>query len=98
MSEIIERFKQDLAEVAWRDLRIHLQRDAIIIVDQALDLIAVAEAVAGDDKPRVEGWIAAAQLQKPSTDQIGAWERELEKPFRMLIVQPFILVQPITHA
>lgn len=98
MSEIVERFKQDLAEVPWKDLRIHLQRDAIIIVAAELDLVEVAEAVARDDKQSVEGWIAAEQLLKPTAEQAEAWEGELEKPFRMLIVQPFILVQPTEHA
>ena len=32
MSELTERFMKELAEVGWRDLRIHLQRDAIVTV------------------------------------------------------------------
>lgn len=98
MSDTIERFKQDLAEVGWKDLRIHLQRDAIIMVAQELDLVEVATVVAADDKLKVADWIGEGQLQKPSAEQVQAWEAELEKPFRMLIVQPFILVQPVNHA
>lgn len=98
MSEIIERFKQDLAVVPWKDLRIHLQRDAIIIVADELELVSVAVAVSADDKAKVEGWIAGGQLVKPTAEQIESWETELEKPFRLLIVQPFILVQMVEHA
>jgi len=98
MSELAERFKSDLAEVTWKDLRIHLQRDAIIIVADELDLVTVAVAVADDDKAKVEGWIGAGQLVKPMVEQAEAWEAELDKPFRILIVQPFILVQPVNHA
>lgn len=98
MSDIVERFKQDVAEVPWKDLRIHLQRDAIIIVAAELDLIEVAVAVANDDKQTVEEWIAAEQLLKPTAEQVKTWEGVLEKPFRMLIVQPFILVQSVDHA
>lgn len=98
MSEKVDCFKRDLAEVPWKDLRIHLQRDAIIIVADELELVSVAVAVAEDDQTQVEGWIAAGQLVKPSAEQVAAWEAELEKPFRMLIVQPFILVQMVTHA
>lgn len=98
MPELIERFTQDLAEVHWKDLRVHLQRDALITLSADLDLIAVATAVARDETARVEAWIAAGQLEKPSAEQIRAWEQELEKPFRMLIVQPYILVQAVTHA
>ncbi|MBE9487269.1 MAG: DUF2288 domain-containing protein [Chloroflexi bacterium] len=98
MSEIVESFQQALAEVGWKDLRIHMQRDAIILVDAALDLIDTAVAVATDDKGRVDGWIAAGQLVKPTAEQIAAWETTLDKPFRMLIVQPFILAQMVENA
>lgn len=98
MSDFAEQFKQDLAVVPWKDLRIHLQRDAIIIVAEELDLIETAIAVAEDDKAKVEGWIADQLLVKPSADQIGTWEKQLEKPFRLLIAQPFILVQMVAHA
>lgn len=98
MSEKVESFKRDLAEVHWRELKIHLQRDAIITVAQALDIIDVAVAVADDDKEMVEGWIESEQLAKPTEEQLKGWEKTQEKPFRMLIVQPFILVQEVVDA
>lgn len=98
MTEMVESFKQDLAEVPWKELRIHLQRDAIIIVADALDLVTVAVAVTEDDKSKVEEWISAGQLVKPTAEQATAWESDLEKPFRVLIVQPYILVQMVMHA
>jgi len=98
MSEQIESFKRDLAEVCWRELKIHLQRDAIITVSTTLDIITVAEAVANDNKEAVEGWIGNKQLGKPTEDQLNSWEKTQEKSFRMLIVQPFILLQDILDA
>jgi hypothetical protein len=98
MSELVERFTKDLAVVCWKDLRIHLQRDVIITLADGLDMVTAATAVARDDKPQVEAWIAAGQLGKPTADQLESWEQEPDKPFRMLIVQPFILVQAIAHA
>jgi len=98
MSGMIESFKRDLAEVSWRELKIHLQRDAIIIVADPIDLIAAAVAVADDDKDQVAAWIAAGQLGKPSEKQLESWEQEMEKRFQMLIVQPYILVQGVMDA
>ena len=98
MSEQIESFKRDLAEVCWRELKIHLQRDAIITVSTALDIITVAEAVANDNKAAVADWIDNNQLGKPTEDQLKSWEENQEKPFKMLIVQPFILIQDILDA
>ena len=98
MSGMIESFKCDLAEVSWRELRIHMQRDAIIIVSTELDLVAVGVAVADDDKAQVETWVASGQLSKPIEKQLESWEQEPAKRFQMLIVQPFILVQDICDA
>lgn len=98
MSKIAEQFREDLAVVPWKDLRIHLQRDAIVIVAAELDLVETATAVAEDDKSKVDRWITAGWLVKPTTEQVTAWETELDKPFRLLIVQPFILVQMVLHA
>ncbi len=98
MSEIVKSFKRDLAEVSWRELKIHLQRDAIIVVATDLDLIDVAVAVAEDEKVLVEAWIAENQLGKPTENQLKQWEEESDNRFKMLIVQPFILVQDICDA
>jgi len=98
MSNVIEQLKLDLAEVPWKDVRIHLQRDSIVLVADSLALLDVAVAVAEDNKPLVEGWIADGALTKPTAEQISAWESQLDKPFQMLIVQPFILLQATLHA
>lgn len=98
MSGMVESFKRDLAEVNWRELKIHLQRDAIIIVSSELDLVEVGVSVADDDKASVEAWIAANLLGKPTEVQLKKWEQETDRLFQMLIVQPYILVQDIHDA
>ena len=98
MSGMVESFKRDLAEVNWRELKIHLQRDAIIIVSAELDLIDVGVAVADDDKTLVETWVTSNQLNKPTETQLKSWEQNPEQRFQMLIVQPFILIQDISDA
>jgi len=98
MAEMVESFKRDLAEVSWRELKIHLKRDAIIVVAADLDLIDVAVAVASDDKSLVEVWIGEDQLGKPTEEQLKSWEEESDYRFKMLIVQPFILVQNVCDA
>ena len=98
MSEMVKSFERDLAEVAWRELKIHLQRDAIITVAEKLDIIAVSVAIAEDDGGKVEGWITAEQLGKPTEEQLKNWEQNQDKKFRMLIVQPYILIQEVFNA
>ena len=98
MSEARLRFEKDLAEVDWKALRIHLQRDALILVAPQLDLVTVACKVAADATAEVEAWITQQLLQKPSAEQLQSWEAHLDKPFRMLIAAPYILIQEVCHA
>ncbi len=90
-----KRFECDLAEVCWRELRVHVRRDALVTVAPHLDLVSVARAVAADDTGQVEGWIVAGQVAKPTAAELKKWESALDTPFLMLIVQPYILIQVV---
>lgn len=95
MTEVEKRFERDLATVCWRELRVHLQRDAIVTVDPDLDIITAATAVAHDETERVAGWIDNQLLGKPTAPQLQQWEGDLDREFKMLIVQPYIFVQDV---
>ena len=94
MDDIRTKLQAELATVDWRALRVQLRRDSVILVAPPLDLVEVAACVAQDRTAEVAGWIATGQLRKPGVAELAAWEREMDKPFRMLIVAPYVLVQP----
>lgn len=96
MTELRERLRRDLAEVRWGDLRAHARRDALILVDGGVDLVEAAVAVAGDDRERVAAWIAAGVLGKPTREAIESWEALPTAIFRVSILQPYVLAQPVT--
>ncbi len=77
----------------FADLRAHLARDAVIVVDASLDLLDVGEALALDDEPRVAAWIAAGLIGKPSLQALERWARTEGPAWTSLVVQPFVLVR-----
>ena len=83
--------KIDLTD--WFALRAHLERGGVIVVDNLLDLVEVAVAVAGDDVKRIEEWVSKGLVGKPSAQEIEQWDAEQGKEFLCLIVSPFVLVQ-----
>ena len=93
----MDGFRKKLLEemdiVDWRALRNHLRRDSVILIAPELDLVEVAWCVAKDRSAAVAGWVAAGQLRKPGLEELAFWERQLEKPFRVLIVAPYVLIQ-----
>ena len=82
-----------MGPVSFGDLRPHVARDAVIVVDAKLDILDVGVAIAKDDKPSVEAWIASGRLKKPSKDDLERWSRVQGAGFVAVIVAPFVLVR-----
>ena len=93
MDDLRTKLQEELDTAAWRDLRTQLRRDSLILIAPPLDLVEVAWCVARDRSAAVAEWIASGQLRKPEHEELAAWERQLDKPFRVLIVAPYVLIQ-----
>ena len=89
--------KEELAltidESEWSWLRPHLERGALVLVADSLDLADAALKVAADDSTTIEQWINDGKIGKPSESQILHWNEEKQKKFAMLIVSPYVLIQ-----
>ncbi len=83
----------DLAE--WKLLMPHLNRDALVVVAPGLDLLEAGLAVAQDEVQTIQGWLSQNRLAKPSAAQIETWNESPDRKFRILIVQPYVLIQEI---
>ncbi|WP_129574306.1 MULTISPECIES: DUF2288 domain-containing protein [Sorangium] len=88
-----EQLAKTLGEVFWTDLRAHVARDGIILVAADLDLLDVGEAVAANDAAKVQAWIAAGKLTKPTAEDLTRWPLQLDLRFLSLVVAPFVLVR-----
>jgi hypothetical protein len=93
MDDLRQKLQEELDTVDWRALRTQLRRDNVILIAPELDLVEVAWCVAKDRSAAVADWVAAGQLRKPGLAELASWERQLEKPFRVLIVAPYVLIQ-----
>lgn len=88
-----EQLLASMGPIELADLRGHLARDGVIVVDASLDLLVVAEAVARDDKDEVGVWIAKGLLGKPSLETVARWSRAPAPALVSVVVQPFVLVR-----
>ena len=95
MEEIRKKLEEDMADVNWNDIKPHAQRDAVIVVNETLNLLDVGVAIAQDDKKAVEHWITEQLISKPSNQQLSDWNIDQTQLFKTLIVQPFVLVQSV---
>lgn len=88
-----ETLAATLGPIEFSDLRSHLARDVVIVVDRSLDVLDVGEALASDDKIQVAAWIAAGLLGKPSPELLERWAKITGPGWTSLVVQPFVLVR-----
>ncbi len=94
-----EKLRAQLDTTTWRDLRTHVARGAVFSIAPALDIVAVAIAVAEDDTEQVRAWLDANELSRPSAETMAIWERSLDAAmFRCLVVAPYVLIQRVTDA
>jgi hypothetical protein len=82
-------------EAEWEWIKPHLDRDAVIVVSPRLDLGDAGAKIAGDDTETVKIWLAQNVLAKPTAEQIAIWAREPHRRFKVLVVQPYVLIQEI---
>jgi hypothetical protein len=95
MSDLREKLQENLDEAEWEWLIPHVQKDAVIVVTENLDLLDVGEAIASDNIPSVQHWIDEQLLAKPTVDQVGEWNLNRNKRFNALIVEPYIIIKEI---
>jgi hypothetical protein len=87
------RLGETRGTVLYPDLRAHLERDAVFVVSDAVDLIDAAVAVAMDDVATVGRWIESSELRKPTADERDHWCVAVGRRWQAIVVQPFVLVQ-----
>lgn len=80
-------------EVQWRWLKNQYEQGSLILVDQSLELTMVEERLAADDTRTVQAWLASHLITRPTAEQVAAWDQEPARPFSMIVVRPFVLIQ-----
>lgn len=67
-STLYAKLLGETAVISWAELQPFFARGALLQVDAALDLVEVAEALAGDDREKVAAWLSGGGLSKVGED------------------------------
>ncbi|MEE4277223.1 MAG: DUF2288 domain-containing protein [Halieaceae bacterium] len=85
-------FHAQTARIAFTELQRFFAAGQLVLVAAGLDLVQVAVALAEDDAPRFERWIAAGQVAAVSDEQARMWLAE-DAALWAVVAQPWVLVQ-----
>jgi len=87
-----DKLAGELMETGFKELAPHFARGALVLVASDLSLLDVAEAVARDQRERVEAWLSSKRIWRATDDDAKRALTE-EQKLRFVIVQPWVLAQ-----
>lgn len=91
-STLYTKLLGETAVISWQELQPFFARGAVLRVEDNLDLVAVAEALAEDDKRRITQWLASGELRK--LEVLDAEDYLARDPqLWAVVVAPWVLVQ-----
>lgn len=96
-AELKSRLNQETSKLRWTELQRHYAGGNVVVVDEALDLIAAAIAIARDDTAAVSKWMADSRLARVSDIQAAAW-LQVDLEMWAVVVKPWVLVQRVERA
>ena len=89
MDDIYKQLSGQVLLANWIDLGIHIDNGHVFRVPNEVDIVMIAHAIATDQKRVIEAWLKSGFLCRIS--ERNAYDKE--DLLRMLIVQPFVVVQ-----
>ena len=91
-STLYAKLLGETAAISWQELQPVFARGALLWVEGTQDLVAVAQAVAENDKGKVAGWLQAGVLGR--VDDARAEDLLARDPqLWAVVVAPWVLVQ-----
>ncbi|MBD1598844.1 DUF2288 domain-containing protein [Pseudomonas typographi] len=91
-STLYAKLLGETARVEWQALQPFFARGALLWVAPTLDLVAVAEAVAQDERAQVAAWLASGEVQSLCASQAQGYV-EAEPSLWAVVVSPWVLAQ-----
>lgn len=90
--QLIADFHAQTARIAFAELQRYFAGGHLVLVGSDLDLVAVAVALAKDDRPAFEAWMAAGVVVGVSDDQARRW-LDCDAELWAVVAEPWVLVQ-----
>lgn len=91
-STLYAKLLGETASIDWKELQPYFAKGALLWVDPGLDLVAVAESFALDQKAQIKAWLEAGKVEKVS-DSRALELHEGTPDLWAVVVSPWILIQ-----
>lgn len=93
-AEFHSHLNHETGRLRWAEAEPHFARGMIVKVAAELDIVAVAAAMAADDKTTFSRWLETGQVARANTEDAIHWH-DTQAEFWAVVVAPWVLVQEI---
>jgi hypothetical protein len=92
------KLRSEILVADAKSLLPHHRRDALLVAELEVDLLAVAVAIASDAAEQVAELLSQKKLYKPTLAQLADWCIDVDCRFQYVILQPYVLAQVLPAA
>lgn len=91
--DLKEKLEKEILDTNWEPLAPHFARGTVYLLDEDLDIIQVGEAMAMDNVAALQQWLDNGLLSTPTPEEATLFTKDSNIFFKMLIIEPYVLVQ-----
>lgn len=95
--ELIQKLASETGEITWPELQRHFARGVLILVSTPVELLEAAAAIADNKTAQVTLWMDQGLVTRVTDAHATDWS-ERSRPFRAVVVAPWVLVQTLDKA
>jgi hypothetical protein len=88
-----EKLEKEILETNWEPLAPHFARGSVYLLDQDLELTEVGQAMAEDNVAQIKSWLDDGLMCPPTPEEARAFAKNADYTFKMLIIEPYVLIQ-----
>ena len=97
MTDRIDTRDEKVYTVTWPDIAREFAYNRLCFVSSQVELSEVADAMADDDAPKIRRLMQDDHFRLSNDEDAAKWSQNPELTFNLMIVSPFVLVQPQEH-
>lgn len=86
-----DELAQEQGCLTWSELERHFARGVVVVVDPALNLLDVAEAMVRDDRQLFSNWMSQGLVFQAQDTHARAWQAS-SQILEAIVVAPWVLV------
>jgi len=91
--DLKDKLQSEILDTQWEPVAPHFARGTVYLLDEDLDIVEVGQAMATDDISQIKQFLDNGLMAPPTPEEATLFAKESSILFKMLIIEPYVLIQ-----